>query len=293
MAVYDRRIDMPVEEMASILFPSDLQEMSLLFDELKSGKDFKPLSYRYNQIADHYTAVERLMTKGRKDINFVDFCKEYQRWPSVTRCIEQYPKQTLLHALKYVYNLYYGYVGNFSMWNAINFFKKYSPKKVLDPTAGFGNRLIAACAVGTTESYIGIDSNKELEEPYKGLCGFLKSRSETQTTMIINNALDVDYTTLDYDCVFTSPPYYTLENYTHMKDYGKKQEWNENFYKPLIEKTYRSLAPGGVYALNVPSVIYTDCCVPVLGECKDRIPLLKKQRRDGKGGDYREFIYVW
>jgi len=36
MAEYDRRIDMSVEEMASILFPSDLQEMSLLFDELKA-----------------------------------------------------------------------------------------------------------------------------------------------------------------------------------------------------------------------------------------------------------------
>jgi 16S rRNA G966 N2-methylase RsmD len=283
---------MSVVEMAQILFPSNLEEMSKLFDEIKRGKEFKPLSYRYNQIADHFTAVERLSTKGRNYINFVEFCKEYQRWPSVVRCIERYPKQSLLHALKYAFNLYYGYIGNFSMWNAINFYKKYSPKKVLDPTAGFGNRLIAACAVGV-ESYTGIDSNKELEEPYRGLCEFLGSRSNTKTTMIINNALDIDYTTLEYDCVFTSPPYYTLERYNHMKDYGSKNEWNNTFYKPLIEKTYKSLSQGGTYALNVPPVIYTECCVPILGECVDQIPLAKKQRKDGKGGDYREFIYIW
>jgi hypothetical protein len=111
--------------------------------------------------------------------------------------------------------------------------------------------------------------------------------------MIISNSLNVDYTQLSYDCVFTSLPYYTVEDYSHMQNYGTKQQWNDNFYKPLIRKTYDSLAPNGVYALNVPGPIYESCCVPILGQCLERIPLAKKQRKEGKGGDYGEFIYVW
>lgn len=287
---------MPVEEMASIIFPSNIDDMNKLFKDLKSGKDFKPLSHKYNQIADHFTGVERLRTKGRKGISFFEFCEKIKNgevdYPSVHRCIETYPKQSRLHALKYAFNLYYGYIGNFAMWNAMNFFKTYKPTRVLDPTAGFGNRMIAACASGV-ETYTGIDSNKELTKPYEGLAGFLGQHSNTLVKVVISNALDVDYTNILYDCVFTSLPYYTLEDYSHMHDYGTKQQWNDDFYKPLIRKTWEGLAPGGVYALNVPDTIYDSCCVPIIGQCVERVGLVKKQRKEGKGGDYGEFIYVW
>jgi hypothetical protein len=296
MAEYNTQIDLPIERMAELIFPSDLNQMTKLFAELKSGKEFKPLSHKYNQIADRFTGAERLMTRGFRGGNFPDFCSKYAKgeieWPSVLKCIREYPKQSLLHALKYAFNLYFGYIGNFAMWNAVNFYKKYKPKIVLDPTAGFGNRLVAAAATGV-ERYIGIDSNKNLEEPYKGLVEFLSNKSDTKVQMIINNSLNVDYTQLTYDCVFTSLPYYTVENYNHMHNYGTKQQWNDDFYKPLIRKTYDSLAPNGVYALNVPGPIYESCCVPILGQCLERIPLAKKQRKEGKGGDYGEFIYVW
>ncbi len=285
-----------VEQMAATLFPSNLETMDKLFKELKSGKDFKPLSHKYNQIADHFTRVERIQTKGRKGISFVEFCERINKgiidYPSVERCLQQYPKQSRLHSLKYAYNLYYGYIGNFGMWNAINFLRRYKPKHVLDPTAGFGNRMIAACAVGV-ETYTGIDSNKELETPYRGLAKFLMERSTTKIHSIIDNALNIDYSKMNYDCVFTSLPYYSLEIYSHMPMYGSKQDWNENFYKPLIRKTFDGLSKNGIYALNVPAVIYDSCCVPIIGECIERIVLEKKQRKEGKGGDYHEFIYVY
>jgi hypothetical protein len=157
-----------------------------------------------------------------------------------------------LHALKYVFNLYYGYIGNFAMWNAINFFRTYRPKRVLDPTAGFGNRMVAACAVGV-ENYIGIDSNLNLRKPYEGLASFLGKHSNTLVNIILSNAINVDYDGLLYDCVFTSLPYYTLEEYSHMYNYGTKQQWNDEFYKPLIRKTFAGMSRGGVYALNVPA----------------------------------------
>lgn len=293
---YNTNIDYSVERMSELIFPSDLREMTKLFTELKSGKEFKPLSHKYNQIADHFTGPERLLTKGSRGGNFFDFCSKYGKgeitYPSVLKCIRDYPKQSLLHSLKYTFNLYFGYIGNFAMWNATNFYNTYKPRIVLDPTAGFGNRLVAAAATGV-EKYIGIDSNKNLERPYQGLVEFLANKSDTNIQMIISNSLNVEYTKLTYDCVFTSLPYYMVEDYSHMHNYGTKKQWNEDFYKPLIRKTFEGMSPGGVYAINVPEAIYTACCAPILGECTTRHPLAKKQRKEGKGGEYAECIYVW
>jgi len=64
---------------------------------------------------------------------------------------------------------------------------------------------------------------------------------------------------------------------------------NNNFYIPLITKTYKFLQNNGVYALNIPKDIYENCCVAVLGYCHEQIPLLKR----GRNNKYTEFIYIW
>ena len=64
---------------------------------------------------------------------------------------------------------------------------------------------------------------------------------------------------------------------------------NNSFYMPLITKTYKFLQNNGVYALNIPKDIYENCCVAVLGDCHEQIPLLKR----GRNNKYTEFIYIW
>jgi hypothetical protein len=77
-----------------------------------------------------------------------------------------------------------------------------------------------------------------------------------------------------------------------MKNYPTKEEWNAAFYRPLIEKTYKNLAAGGVYILNVPVEVYEANCVPLLGAAKERISLPKSSRGIGSGTE-KEYIYVW
>ena len=99
----------------------------------------------------------------------------------------------------------------------------------------------------------------------------------------------MDYSKVFYDMVFTSLPYYNIEIYGNNKQYDNKKEWNEQFYKPLIERTYKYLQDGGVYALNVPEEIYNNVCILVLGECSEKIELYKRKRNN----NYHEWIYVW
>jgi DNA modification methylase len=107
---------------------------------------------------------------------------------------------------------------------------------------------------------------------------------------------------MDYDMVFTSPPYYNKEIYGS-KDapYKTNDEWDEQFYKPIFRATWDNLKKGGHYCLNIPQCIYEKICVPLLGEANELIELKKYARilpkRDTKqfnvGQKYKEFIYIW
>ena len=68
-----------------------------------------------------------------------------------------------------------------------------------------------------------------------------------------------------------------------------KIQMNENFYKPLFQKTYEHLQPGGIYALNINQEIYESVCIPLWGEAQEKIPLKKSQRQN----NYSEYIYVF
>jgi hypothetical protein len=71
----------------------------------------------------------------------------------------------------------------------------------------------------------------------------------------------------------------------------KKYNWNEEFYDPIIKKTWKHLKKNGHYCLNVPEDIYRLVCVPILGECHSKHILKKKKRT--KNAEYKEFIYIW
>jgi DNA modification methylase len=169
---------------------------------------------------------------------------------------------------------------------------RFPPKiAVLDPTMGWGGRLVGACALDLPK-YIGIDANTNLDPLYAKMVDFLQPRTKTTIELLFQDALTVDYTKLKYDMVFTSPPYYNIEIYrknAEQKEKKTKEEWDETFYKPLFERTWNAMQSPGYYVLNVPQEVYESSCVPILGPSHKEIEL-KKQKR---GNKYTEFIYVW
>ena len=70
----------------------------------------------------------------------------------------------------------------------------------------------------------------------------------------------------------------------------KKGDRNTAFHDPLIKNTYAVLSKNGHYCLNIPTEIYKNVCVPLLGESTDAIPLKIRGRNDM---EYKEYIYVW
>jgi hypothetical protein len=252
-----------------------------------------------NDIVDAFTMIERLHTKGHVGIDFYTFWynrAHYKKIGYVQKMLKYYAKNGRdirdIRVWKYIFNLYFGSITIFRPVMAMEVYCRFRPKiAVLDPTMGWGGRLVGACALDLPK-YIGIDANRNLELPYREMCAFLQPRSKTAVELFFQDALTVDYSKLKYDMVFTSPPYYNIELYRKSEKETNKQtkeEWNETFYKPLFEKTWSAMQSPGYYVLNVPQEVYESSCIPILGKSHKKIEL-KKQKR---GNAYTEYIYVW
>lgn len=191
---------------------------------------------------------------------------------------------------KEIYNICISAINIFRPIVAIEIYQRFQPTSILDFTCGWGGRLLGACALNIPK-YIGIDINKNLESGYEKMSEFLieKNNCKTEIQLFFKDALTIDYTLLDYDMVFTSPPYFFLEKYSFDNKYFSKEEMKNNFYIPLFQKTFDSLKKGGYYCLNINNEIYQEVAVLIFGQPNEKIPLKKSKRQN----DYKEYIYIW
>ena len=84
-------------------------------------------------------------------------------------------------------------------------YSKYKPSCILDFCAGWGGRLIGACALNVPE-YIGIDINSNLEPDYNKIIEFFgdeerkkRIKVKTQIKMFYESAVTFDYSKISYD----------------------------------------------------------------------------------------------
>ena len=289
-----------------ILNPITDTQMQTEYNKLKSmgckgAKRASSVTRTGNTIVDRFTMKERLHTKGHQQIDFYTFWKHrahYRKIPYIKKMIDFYKTRKIdeLRKFKYIFNLYFSSISIFRPIVAMEVYCKINATRVLDFTMGWGGRLVGAYALGL-DAYIGIDANPHLEKPYQELTDFLQDQeNENETTIDLHfqDATTFDYSTVTYDAVFTSPPYYDLEMYRRKNNDTRektKEEWHESFYFPVFRETWKHLQHNGHYCLNVPKEIYEDACIPILGKAHKKFPLKKKQRSDTN--KYSEFIYVW
>jgi len=249
-----------------------------------------------NKFVDRFTFFPRLETISNKGMSYFEFVLDtkYHEKKYIQKMLN-YQKGDDPHVALYrVFKLHCGSIGIFKPLNAMEIYSKYKPNSVLDFTMGWGGRLVGACVLNVP-NYIGIDINQSLKEPYKQMVGLLDTLdTQTNIQLLFQDALLVDYSALDYDCVFTSPPYYNIEIYegtTAKTDEG----WNNEFYIPIFKQTYKYLKPGGHFILNVPIKLYENVCLSLFGEATEKIILKKKTRPKNSytKKDYNEYMYVW
>jgi hypothetical protein len=130
--------------------------------------------------------------------------------------------------------------------------EKFNCKSVLDPSSGWGDRLIAAMACGVR--YVGVDPNYLLHPKYKEMIDFfMPAAKRKKYTMIEGKIQDVKLPNEKFDLVFTSPPYFKIEQYSNngRVDDDNENTWFDNFMIPMIKKTYAKLKYGGYMVLVI------------------------------------------
>ena len=193
-----------------------------------------------------------------------------------------------------------GSIVMFKSTTAKYLYKKYGASHVLDPTAGWGGRMLGAWALDI--DYTGIDTNLELRPAYDGMIDFLNKEQEldtelfeTQTSqlkMIFESCLDVDFSQIPYDMVLTSPPYINLELYEHMDPWQSDELFYKDFFLPLFEKCLKHIKPGGNVCFNISPKMYEDALKHGLPECDSEENLLQ-QLGQQKGKKKQDKIYIW
>lgn len=130
---------------------------------------------------------------------------------------------------------------------------------VLDPAAGWGDRLGAAFIVGA-RSYNGWDTNTKLQPVYAALAARYESAGFKLKWKIKATPFEQvpdEEIAKKYDTVIMSPPFYDIELYegdkTSTKMYSSANEWYEKFYRVLLRKVAIALRDGGRIIAYIPS----------------------------------------
>ena len=161
------------------------------------------------------------------------------------------------------------------------FYDYFKSENVLDFSAGWGDRLAGFYCGETTQHYVGIDPNTLNHPNYQKQVEFYKKHqtffeAPKQVDLICSPAEDVDYSNYEnhFDTIFTSPPYFDVERYSHEETqswvrYKTIDDWNQNFLHNTINKLIPTLKKGGILAINIADVYsakdkdYFDICNPM------------------------------
>ena len=199
-----------------------------------------------------------------------------------------------------------GSIVMFKATTAKYLYKKYKAKSVLDPTAGWGGRMLGAWSLGI--DYTGIDTNIEMKPAYDGMINFLNEYTGFESNvfqversglrqMIWQSCLDVDFSKLDYDFVLTSPPYINLEIYEHMTLWDSDTAFYKEFFIPLWQKCVDNIKAGGHVCFNISPKMYDDAVKNGLPPCDSEEDLKQQmgQKHDSlkKGKKKQDKIYIW
>ena len=149
------------------------------------------------------------------------------------------------------------------------FYDMNEAKTVLDFSMGWGDRLAGAFASETVEHYVGLDPRKENHPYYEQQRDFYNKHTSffenpTKTNFYCSPAEDFDYGEYEnyFDVVFTSPPYFSVERYSHDDTqswvrYKNIDVWNEHFLHKALGKIIPTVKKGGIIAVNIADV-YTN-----------------------------------
>lgn len=140
---------------------------------------------------------------------------------------------------------------------ALSIFKLYNVKKILDFSAGWGDRLIAAIA-HNVEQYVAFDPNVLLQKGHRDMIQTFVPSGNRKKYMIRYEPFETARLNpkQTFDMVFTSPPYFNLEEYSQdisqsSSSFKTVKEWTNRFLITSVQKAWDVLEENGHMILHI------------------------------------------
>lgn len=235
------------------------EEIRKNFERLKKYNPKQPsdeLNYVLNfkndeqllRITDYFSEIVRVRCPFSKNISVYDWYQQNKE-----KIIKELGEVVKYNDIDYYIWKRTKLCSNFPTIMALKVLKIFKVKRWLDPSSGWGDRLVSAIAYGC--EYQGYDPNKSLETSYNNIIDFFgadKKKINIKHEPFEKAKVKTNY----YDLVFTSPPFFDLEDYDSSNEqshnaYKTLKEWKEKFLFPSLLKMESALIEGGHLALYI------------------------------------------
>lgn len=212
---------------------------------------------------NHLNSITDLFSESvRVKCNFKRYLSPIQYWNKHKKYIwTKIAKKDIYKLREYLY-ANTKLCNNFRITVALAILQIFKPKKWLDISAGWGDRLISAILYGV-DLYVAADPNLDLHPCYDRIIQTLVPVNKQSNFVIYPTGFEkTPLPNTKFDIVFSSPPFFDIEQYsTHTGDslqYSTEKAWCDNFLWPSLIKSYIHLKRNGhmiLYMSGSPFVL--------------------------------------
>ena len=166
--------------------------------------------------------------------------------------LDEYQMREMLYGLRLECN-------QFKPSLAYNIYRFYNAKKILDMSAGWGDRLLGAIA-NDSDLYVATDPNKKLFKGYKKMIDTKVPKEKRKNYVMINSGFetaDISKYKGEFDMMLCSPPYFKFEIYDgkdknqSVNKFKGLDNWLNLFLIPSLLKAFDHIKKGGIIALHL------------------------------------------
>jgi hypothetical protein len=210
-----------------------------------------------NYLTDYFTEKCRMTCHFGKSASPLEYWQKYQNdilreLAKRREKVNNYNVREIMYARNKLM-----YCNNFRISVCLEVLDIFKPKRWLDISAGWGDRLISALLSPWVETYCGVDPNPCLHPGYKSMISKLDPTG-VKTCHLIQDGFETAKlpTGVQYDLVFSSPPFFDLEIYSdatsdsHIQ-YNTVEKWFNGFLMPSIKKSIKYLNKDGYLVLYI------------------------------------------
>ncbi len=207
-----------------------------------------------NNLTDYFSQKERIKCNFKNNISPLEYYKQNKKE------LESYYPSNLIEYNKFVDIMFNKckFCNNFRISVCLTVLNMFKPKKWLDISAGWGDRLISAILYSNYnkdfQTYLAADPNPRLQKYYnKIIKTFHKSKDNFKVIQDGFEYIDIND---KFDLVFTSPPFFDTEIYSNDKHdsltrLNTMKDWYNNFLLVSIKKSINYLLNGGYMILYI------------------------------------------